>query len=172
MRRIILTCAIIVCSTISFSQTKVGYINLQAIMEKLPEAQDLQRQFDAISQQWQDSLQFMQSEWQNKYEEYDKKRLVLTEQSRSEMEKELSQMEKSIMDFRSKKFSPQGELYSKQNELMKPIQNKVFKVLKEIADEDNYDYIFDKSGEILLLYSREKYDLTEKVLERMQKYGK
>ncbi|MBS4029176.1 MAG: OmpH family outer membrane protein [Ignavibacteriales bacterium] len=163
---------ILFCISSGNSQTKVGYINLKAIMGRLTEAQDVQRQFDAITQQWQDSLQEMQADWQKKFEDYDKKKLVMTDQTRSEKEKELQDLEKSIMDFRNKKFSPTGELYTKQNELMKPIQNKVFKVLREIADEDNYDYVFDKSGDILLLYSREKYDLTEKVLEKMQKYGK
>ncbi len=172
MKTIIVVIGMVLFTSISFTQTKIGYINLKAIMDKLPEAQDIQKQFDAISQQWQDSLQQMQSDWQKKYEEYDKKKLVMTDQSRFDAEKELSELEKGIVDFRNKKFSPQGELYSKQGELMKPIQNKVFKVLKEIADEDNYDYIFDKSGDILLLYTRDKFDLTEKVLDRMLKYGK
>ncbi len=154
------------------SQTKVGYINLKAIMEQLPEAQDAQKQFDAISQQMQDSLREMQMNWQNKYEEYDRQKLIMTEEQRIEIERELSELEKIISTYRNQKFSPNGELYSKQNELMKPIQNKIFKVLKEIAEEDNYDYIFDKSGEILLLYTREKYDLTEEVLKRMINYKK
>ncbi len=57
----------------------------------------------------------------------------------------------AITDFRNKKFGQNGELFQKQSEVMKPIQNKIFKVLEEIAKEDGYDYIFDKSGEILLL---------------------
>ncbi|MEK7263183.1 MAG: OmpH family outer membrane protein [Bacteroidota bacterium] len=162
MKKIILVFSLFVCIFFAsaYSQTKVGYINLKAIMEKLPEAQDAQRQFDAIAQQWQDSLKQMQSDWQSKFEEYDKKKLIMTDQTRAESERELQELEKNISALRNQKFSPQGELYTKQNELMKPIQNKIFKVLKDIADEDNYDYVFDKSGDILLLYTREKYDLT------------
>jgi outer membrane protein len=55
---------------------------------------------------------------------------------------------------------------------MKPIQNKIFQVLEDIAKEDGYDYVFDKSGEILLLYANEKNDLTQRVLSRMQTFGK
>jgi outer membrane protein len=55
---------------------------------------------------------------------------------------------------------------------MKPIQNKMFKVLEEISKEDGYDYVFDKSGEILLLYANDKNDLTQRVLQRMQTFGK
>ncbi len=63
-------------------------------------------------------------------------------------------------------------MFQKQNEVMKPVQNKLFQILETLAKEDGYDYIFDKSGEILLLYANEKHDLTQKVLQRMQTFGK
>ena len=97
---------------------------------------------------------------------------TLTEQVRADQEKELRDLDQSITDYRNKKFGPNGELFQKQNELMKPIQNKIFKVLEDIAKEDGYDYVFDKSGEILLLYTNDKYDLTQRVLAKMQTFGK
>jgi outer membrane protein len=136
-------------------------------MDKLPEAQDAQRQIDNLVAQWQSELAKMQNEWQKKFQEYDKKKLILTDQLRAETEKELQDMDKKIVDFRSKKFGQNGELFNKQNELIKPIQNKIFKMLQDIAKEDDYDYIFDKSGDILLMYSNDKYDLTDKVIERL-----
>jgi len=141
-------------------------------MDKLPEAQDAQRQLDNLVADWQGELAKMQNEWQKKYQEYDKKKLILTDQARSEAEKELQELDKKIADYRNKKFGQNGELFNKQNELMKPIQNKIFKALQEIAQEDNYDYIFDKSGEILLMYTNDKYDLTEKVIERLTTFNK
>ena len=86
--------------------------------------------------------------------------------------RELRELDQSIADYRNKKFGQNGELFQKQNDVMKPIQNKIFKVLEEIAKEDGYDYIFDKSGEILLLYANDKNDLTQKVISRMQSFGK
>jgi outer membrane protein len=117
-------------------------------------------------------LQKMQTEWKKKFDDYDKKKLILTEQVRADQEKELRELDAAIADFRNKKFGQNGELFQKQNEVMKPIQNKIFKVLEEIAKEDGYDYVFDKSGEILLLYSNDKLDLTQKVISRMQSFGK
>jgi outer membrane protein len=84
-------------------------------------------------------------------------------------EKELTLI--NISDYRNK-FYPNGELFQKQNEVMKPFQNKLFQVLQDIAKEEGYDYVFDQSGDILLLYANEKNDLTQTVLSRMQLFGK
>jgi outer membrane protein len=166
-------CALIALgSTTTTAQMKIGWFNSAAIMDKLPEAQDAQHQLDNVVADWQNELAKMQNEWQKKYEEYDKKKLILTDQMRAETEKDLQDMDKKIIDYRTKKFGQNGELFVKQNELMKPVQNKIFKVLQDIAKEDNYDYIFDKSGDVLLMYSNDKYDLTEKVLERLKTFNK
>jgi outer membrane protein len=157
----------LIVTCLGSAQSKIGWINSKAIMEKLPEAQDAQKQIDNLVTEWQNELAKMQNDWQKKYQEYDKKKLILTDQLRAESEKELQDLDKKIADFRSKKFGQNGELFTKQNELMKPIQNKIFKVLQEIAQEDEYDYIFDKSGDILLMYTNDKYDLTDEVYKRM-----
>ena len=141
-------------------------------MEKLPEAQDAQRQLDNFVAEWQGELAKMQNDWQKKYQEYDKKKLILTDQLRIQAEKELQDLDKKIAEYRNKKFGQNGELFTKQNEIMKPIQNKIFKALQEIATEDDYDYIFDKSGDVLLMYSNDKYDLTVKVIDRLTTYDK
>ena len=160
----------ILCTGALFSQAKIGWVNSQAIMDRLPEAQDAQHQIDNIVTQWQSELAKMQNEWQKKYEEYDKKKLILTDQLRAQSEKDLQDMDKKIADYRTKKFGQSGELFTKQNELMKPVQNKIFKVIQDIAKEDGYDYVFDKSGDILLLYTNDKFDLTSKVFERLQSF--
>jgi outer membrane protein len=158
--------------TTSQAQQKIAWINSAAILEKLPEAQDAQRQIDNLVAEWQGELAKMQNDWQKKYEEYDKKKLILTDQLRVQSEKELQELDKKIADYRTKKFGQNGELFIKQNELMKPVQNKIFKVVQDIAKEDDYDYIFDKSADIILMYSKDKYDLTSKVLERVSTFGK
>jgi outer membrane protein len=163
----------LVCAAgVMFGQSKIGHINSEAIMQALPEAIDAQKSLDAIVAQWEGELQKMQSEWKRKFDDYDKKKLILTEQVRAEQEKELRDLDQGITEYRNKKFGQNGELFQKQNEIMKPIQNKIFQVLETIAREDGYDYIFDRSGEILLLYANDKRDLTTLVVQRMQTFGK
>jgi outer membrane protein len=141
-------------------------------MATLPEAVDAQKSLDLLVSGWETELQKMQADWKKKFDEYDKKKLILTDQVRADQEKQLRDLDQSITDYRNKKFGQNGELFQKQNEVMKPLQNKMFKVLEDIAKEDGFDYVFDRSGEVLLLYANDKYDLTQQVLTRMQRFGK
>lgn len=172
MKRIMLVLVIVLAASAALAQTKIGHINSESIMQALPEAIDAQKSLDGLVAQWEAELQKMQSEWKRKFDDYDKKKLILTDQVRADAEKELRDLDQTIADYRTKKFGQNGELFQKQNDVMKPIQNKIFKVLEDIAREDGYDYIFDRSGEILLLFASDKRDLTSLVIQRMQSFGK
>jgi outer membrane protein len=150
------------------AQMKIAYFNSDAIMKQLPDAQDAQKQLDQLVADWQQELNKMQDEWKKKFDEYDKRKLIMTEQRRADTERELREMDQKIVDFRTQKFGQNGELYNKQNELMKPVQDRVFKAVQDVAREDGYDYVFDKSGDILLMYANEKYDLTQKVFAKLK----
>jgi len=154
------------------AQAKVGYVDSRTIMDKLPEAQDAQKQLDGFVAQWQGEITRMQTEWQKKYEEYDKRKLIMSDQTKAEMERELMQLERRVADYRNQKFGPNGEMFAKQSELLKPVHDRIFKAIQDVATEDDYDYVLDKSGEILLMYANEKFDLTPKVLEKLQVVSK
>jgi len=154
------------------AQMKIGHINSETIMQTLPEAIDAQKSIDALVAGWESELQKMQADWKKKYDDFEKRKLILTDQVRADQERELRDLDQAITDFRNKKFGQNGELFQKQNEIMKPIQNKMFHVLEQVAKDEGYDYIFDRSGEILVLYANDKYDLTQLVLQRMQTFGK
>lgn len=151
------------------AQVKIGHVSSEAIMKELPDAQDAQRQLDALVVEWQNELQKMQQDWQRKFDEYDKKKLIMTDQRRADAEKELQALDRKIADYRNLKFGQNGELFNKQNELMKPVQDRVFKAIQDVAVEEGYDYVFDKSGEILMMYANEKNDLTAKVLDKLKR---
>lgn len=168
MKKIIIFSILILASTFSFAQLKIGYIDSDAIMDNLPDVQDARQKLDALIQEWQTELNKMENEWKTKYDDYEKRKLIMTDQTRAETEAALVQLESQIAQFREKKFGTNGELFQKQDELMKPVQNKIFTALKELAVEDDYDYVFDRSGDIMILFAKEQYDLTSKVLDRLK----
>jgi outer membrane protein len=172
MKRMAFVLLVLVAASLAGAQSKIGYINSETIMQALPEAIDAQKSLDALVAGWEAELQRMQGEWKRKFDEFDKRKLILTDQVRADQERQLRELDASITDFRNRKFGQNGELFLKQNDVMKPVQNKLFKVLEDLAKEDGYDYIVDRSGQVLLLYANEKLDLTQKVLQRMQSYGK
>jgi outer membrane protein len=146
---------------------KIGYINSDAIMNQLPEAQEAQRQLDEMISEWQAELSQMQRNWQSKFEEYDKMKLIMSEQRRADAERELMDLDRRIAEFRDRKFGQDGELFRLQEELIRPIQDRIFLAIQEIAEQEAYDYILDQSGDILLMYANERYDLTQMVLQRV-----
>ena len=169
MRNILYAALFVITAAMPASaQMKIGYLSSEAVMQQLPEAQDAQKQLDGITADWQAELTKMQTDLQHKFEDYDKKKLIMSDKRRSEVEKELQDLDRKMVDYRTSKFGTSGELFQKQNELMKPIQDKVFKAVKDVADEGGYDYVFDKSSTTLLMYSNEKNDLTAKVLAKLQ----
>ena len=170
MKRIFISFVLllVVIPGLSYGQMKIGYVDSDAIMDKLPDAQDAKQKLDVLVQEWQGELNKIENTWKTKYDDYEKRKLIMTDQARAELEAELVKLEKQISDYREKKFGTNGEMFQKQDELMKPVQNKVFSAIKEVAQEEDYDYVFDRSGDILLLYAKDKYDITVKVLNKLK----
>jgi outer membrane protein len=117
---------VLLCAVHAGAQVKIAYFNSEAIMKQLPDAQDAQKQLDQFVADWQQELNKMQDEWKKKFDEYDKRKLIMTEQRRADAERELREMDQKIVDYRTQKFGQNGELFNKQNELMKPVQDRVF----------------------------------------------
>ena len=164
----VILCAMLLLPLYAETQSiKIGYINSDAIMDQLPEAEEAQRQLDEIVSEWQHELNQMQQTWQRKFEEYDKMKLIMSDQRRADAERELMDLDREIAEFRDRKFGQDGELFRMQEELIRPIQDRIFLAIQDIAEQEAYDYVFDQSGDILLMYANERYDLTEKVLQRV-----
>lgn len=155
-------------SSASFAQLKIGYVDSDAIMENLPDAQDARQRLDQLINEWQSELSSLENDWKQKFDDYETRKLIMTDQTRAELEKELVDLEQKITEFREKKFGTSGELFQKQDELMKPIQNRVFNAIEDIAVDEDYDFIFDRSGDIMLLFAKDKFDLTAQVLEKLK----
>ena len=169
MKKIFLSLAVFIfISSVSFAQLKIGYIDSDTVMDKLADVQDARQKIDALIQEWQVELRQLENQWKTKYDDYEKRKLIMTDQTRTEMEAELIKLENEIAQYRDKKFGTNGELFQKQDELMKPVQNKVFNAIKQVAEEEDLDFVFDRSGDIMILFAKEQYDISTKVLDKLK----
>lgn len=168
MKKLLFAALLIVTSVSVNAQLKIGYVDSDTIMKQLPDAKDAQTRLDAMIAEWREELDNMQSEWQQKYDDYEQRKLIMSDQKRSETEKELVSLENKITSYREQKFGPTGELFKKQTEIMEPVQNKVFNVIQEVAEEEELDFVFDRSGDIIFLYAKPDYDITALVLEKLE----
>ncbi len=159
---------IFLSSLAGFAQQKIGWVDTQVIMKKLPAAVEAQNKLDNLVAQWQSEINKLQTDFNQEANDYQRRRLILPEQARVQEEQKLSDMQKKIVDLRNQRFGPNGDLSQQQNAIMRPVQEKILQAIQEVAKEDKYDYIFDKSGQILLMYSNPKYDVTQQVLDKLK----
>lgn len=157
-----------IISSVSIAQLKIGYVDSDTIMDNLPDVQDARQKLDALIQEWQNELKDLESNLKTKKDDYEKRKLIMTGETSTETLAEITKLDKEIADYRDKKFGANGELFQKQDELMKPIQNKIFNTIQEVALEEDLDFVFDRSGDIIFLYAKEEYDLTTIVLEKLK----
>lgn len=159
---------IFLTSLTGFAQQKIGWIDTQEIMKKLPDAVEAQGKLDGLVSQWQSEINKMENDFKQESDDYQRRRLILPEQARIQEEQKLSDMQKKIIDLRNQRFGPNGDLTQQQNAIMRPVQEKIMNAIEAVAKKDNYDYIFDKSGQVLLMYSNPKYDVTQEVLDELK----
>lgn len=152
-------------SSVLYSQTKVGYIDSKRIVESMQETQDAKSRLDNLVSEWQSELTLLQDSLKAMKDDYENKKLILTEQLKSQIEQEIKDLSTYIENYKVQKFGENGEYFQKQVEFMKPVHDKIFSAIQQVAREEDFDYVFDRSSEILLLYVNERYDITAKVQE-------
>lgn len=150
-----------------FSQTKVGYIDSKKIIETMQDARDAKQRLDNLVTQWQSDLKVLQDSLKNMKSDYEKKKLILTEQLKVQTESQIAEMENTVTNFKVQKFGENGEYFVKQKEFMKPVQDRIFKAIETVAKDGKYDYVFDRNSDAMLMFVNEDYDLTNKVINEI-----
>ncbi|HAX50266.1 MAG TPA: OmpH family outer membrane protein [Ignavibacteria bacterium] len=160
--------ALILLAGTAYSQQKIGYVDSKVILETLQDARDAQTNLDNLVQKWKLELQAINDSLVIMKDDYDKKKLILTEKIKTQMEADIKLQEQKLTDFKQNKFGENGEYFQKQTELMKPVQDRVFKAIQDVAKEGGYDFVIDRSTQLMLLYMNDRYDLTQKVIKNLE----
>lgn len=156
----------------SYAQTqqKIGYVDSQIILTQLPEAIKAQGDLDAIANKWTAQLDSMTQALQQEYGDYQKQANTMPEDKKATLQQTLIQKEQTITEFRRQKFQQQtGELYKRQEEIFNPIKEKIYKAIQDVAKTQGMQFIFDKSGDIILLYADPAFDMTYQVMDKLKR---
>jgi outer membrane protein len=152
----------------SFAQ-KIAYVNSQKILATFKEAQDAQDRLDKINRDWQDEAQEMQKQFQEQGEALESQSLLLSEERKREKQQELQNLMTKIRQYQEQKWGQNGELYKRNEEIMGPVIEKINAAIKKIGEEESYDYIFDTVAGNILYASPSQTDLTDLVLQELEK---
>ena len=167
MKKIFLTALVIVFSTTITLSQKIGYVDSDYILSKIPEYKAAQSEMDKTSVDWQKEIEAKYSEIDKLYKIYQAESVLLTDDMKKKRENEIINKEKEVKELQKSRFGVDGELFKKRMELVKPIQDKVYSAVKQVAERSGLAFIFDKAGQISMLYTNNKYDKSEDVLTFM-----
>jgi len=166
----IVTIAVVVMGSLfsnaAFSQ-KFAYVDTKYILENITEYKAAKEKLNKISVNWQKEIEAKYAEIDKLYKAFQAEQILLTEDMKRKREAEIINKEKETKNLQKKRFGVDGDLFKKRQELVKPIQDKIYDAIKEIATNGNYAVIFDKAGEVSMLYSDPKYDKSEDVLNKL-----
>lgn len=167
MKKTIISAVLMVITTTAALAQKFAFVDTEYILANIPEYKQAQAELDKTSVNWQKEIEAKYAEIDKLYKAYQAEQILLTEDMKKKREAEIVGKEKEVKDLQKQHFGVDGDLFKKRQELVKPIQDKVYNAVKEIAQKQTFAVIFDKSSELTMLYTNPKYDKSEEVLESM-----
>ena len=158
--------SLLLSSGIAMAQ-KYAFVDTDYILDNIPEYADAQTTLDELSVQWQKEIETKFEEIDKMYKAFQNEAVLLPEDMKKKREDDIIKKEKDAKDLQKKRFGKDGDLFKKRQELVKPIQDKVYTAIEGIATDDNYAVVFDKASNATLIYTNPKYDISEQVLDKL-----
>lgn len=162
----ILLLAVASISVTSYAQ-RVAYVDVAQILSSMPEYENAQRTLDQTAEKWKQEIETEYTKIEEMYRRYQAEQVLLSDKARQQREDEIIEKEKQVRGMQQKRFGPEGELFKKRQELVKPIQDKVYNAIQEYATEKSLDLVFDKSSGVNIIFANPQYDKTDDVLKKL-----
>lgn len=167
MKKLILVFSILIATSAATFAQKFAYVDTEYILGQIPEYKAAQAELDKTSIQWQKEIEAKYAEIDKMYKAYQAEQILLTDDMKKKREADIIAKEKDAKDLQKQRFGVDGELFKKRQELVKPIQDKVYNAIKAVAEKGAYSIIFDKSSDLSMLYASSKLDKSDDVLKQM-----
>ncbi|MBK6997477.1 MAG: OmpH family outer membrane protein [Lewinellaceae bacterium] len=148
---------------------RIAVVDVTAVLESLPEYQKAQEQLDKVATTWRQEIAQEQDKVKGMYSKYQAEQVLLSEEMKKSREEEIMNKEKEVREMQRLKFGPEGALFKKREELVKPIQDKVYGAIERFATDKGFEFIFDKGSASGLIFSDKKNDKTEDLKAALKK---
>lgn len=151
---------------------KVGYVDMEYILEKAPDYAEAKNQLEQKAQTWKHEIEVKKNEINKLKEVLKTEKVLLTKELIEEREDEIAFLEKEMLEYQQKRFGPNGDLMIQKATLVKPIQDQVFNAVQDIGERMKYDFIFDKSSDMTMLFAAQRFDLSDRILRELTRAQK
>lgn len=169
MKRILLSAAAALVLTFSANAQKIAIVDINQVLSSVADYKKAQEDLDKISQKWRGEIAQQQDVIKGLYNRYQAEQVLLNDTQRKQREEEIMNKEKEVREAQRVKFGSEGELFKRRQELVKPIQDKVYAAIERFANEKGYDLILDKSSSAGLIFANPTYDKTAQVVDLVKK---
>jgi outer membrane protein len=152
---------------ISVYGQRFAIVDSEYVLAKIPSYAQSQQQLDQLSAQWSGEVEALRSEIDALRTAYEAEKVIMTEETKKEKLTEIETKEQEARALQRKYFGPDGEVFKKRQELLRPIQDQVYNAVQDIARRRNLDVVFDKSSDLITLYANDKVDISDEVIEKL-----
>ena len=166
MKNLILSFLFILGASFVFGQ-KYGYIDSDYILESVPEYKEAKDKLNKLADRWTKDIEDRYAVLKMKKDNFAREEVLLPSEEKAKRKEEISKLETEVLELQKMRFGVSGDYFNKRQELVKPIQDKVFDALQKIASKKNYTFVFDKANQSNLVYADSKTDLSNDVLKEM-----
>lgn len=167
MRKFVIILSVLMAMAGITAAQKYAFVDTEYILNNIPSYKAAKDKLDDISEEWQKEIETKYSEIDQMYKDYQAEKVLLTDEMRKKREDQIISKEKEVKELQKNYFGQDGALYKKRQELIKPIQDEIYKAVKDIATEGGYAVIFDTSSGPTMLYTNPRYDVSDEVLEKL-----
>ena len=167
MRNFLIISVSFLLLALTSSAQRYAVIDTKYILEKMPEYKSSQEKLDQFSAQWQQEIDKKSADLDKMYKDYDAEQVMLSDDLKKKREDELFNKDKELRDLQRKRFGYEGDIFKKRQELIKPIQDRVYNAVQKLAVSKLYDFILDKSEGITVIFADPKLDKSDDVLKEL-----
>ncbi len=148
---------------------RIGYIDMEYILQNVPDFIEANNQLELKAQKWKQEMEVKKNEITKQKDGLKTERVLLTKELIEEREEEIAFLESELSDFQLKKFGPNGDFYVQKSVLVKPIQDQIFTIVQDVAEVKKYDFVFDKSSDLTMLFAAKRHDISDLVVRRLSR---
>ncbi len=167
-KKVLSTLVLALVISFSVNAQRIAVVDINAILSAMPEYEQAQTQIDGVASKWRQEIAQEYDKIKSLYNKYQAEQVLLSDEAKTQKEDEIMKMEKAVRKLQNDKFGPEGELFKQRQELVSPIQDKVYVAIEDFAADKGYDLIFDKSGSAGLLFTSTDYDKTESIKRKLK----
>ena len=168
MKKIMFSILAVFFLSIQVNAQRIAVVDINAVLQSVAEYKVAEKEIDRIAAEWRQEISKEYDKIKSMYNKYQAEQVLLSDDAKAERENEIIKKEEEVRELQKLKFGPEGELFKRRQQMVAPIQDRVFTAINDYAGERGYDLIFDKAGSAGLLFTNPEFDKTEDLIKKVK----